>query len=246
LLAPLFLRIGWLRALVGAAALAGLNGLYFLWRPGEWSLFYEKNASFLTDANRGFAYPWAGDHGGLALLHNTLVTLDIPMRSAYTVALTAFVIGLSLCATLLAKRVDALALFGIWVAAFFLFFGFVWEFHYVMMLPVLVLLVALRPAARPWAVAAFILLAVPTPYWLLNNVWNEGPIPEGWQLLGVQQLWPSWGIIVYHAQKPAATGMLWIYLIITQLRGGLDIAWVSALLKHKTNPPAGHAESISA
>ena len=230
--------------MAGAAVLAVVNGLYFVWRPDDWTLFREKNASFLTDVNRGFAHPWPGDHGGLALLENSLKTFDITMRLSYTLTFAVLVIGLSLCATLLANQGDPLAQFGILIAAFFLFFGFVWEFHYVMMLPVLALLVALRPAARPWALAAFVLLALPTPYWLLNNIWNEGPIPEGFSLLGVQKLWPSWGIIVYHAQKPLIVLVLWAYLISTQLRGGFSLAWLSALLKRGINPVGSCAESV--
>jgi hypothetical protein len=244
LLAPLFLRLGWMYSLAGAVVLAVVNGLYFVWRPDDWTLFREKNAGFLTDANRGFAHPWPGDHGGLALLENTLRTFDFTMRSSYTLTLAVLVIGLSVCATLLSKKADPLAAFGILIGVFFLFFGFVWEFHYVMLLPPLTLLVALRPAARPWAVAAFVLLAAPTPYWLLNNVWNEGPIPQGFELLGVQNSWPAWGIIVYHAQKPAATLLLWIYLVATQLHGGFSFAWVSALLNRSTYPAGGNPESI--
>ena len=229
LLAPLFFRLGWFRALVGTTLLLGLNAFYFLWRPGDWHLFYDKNASFLTDANRGFAHPWAGDHGGLALLRETLTALDIRITSTITLALVVFVIGVSLSATVLAKKADPLAIFGIWVAAFFLFFGFVWEFHYVMLLPVLAMLIALRPVTRPWAATAFLLLALPTPYWLLNNVWNVGPIPQGFDLLGVQRSWPTWGVLIYHIQKPGAAFLLWGFLIASQLSTGVSVSWLRSL-----------------
>lgn len=164
LLAPLLVRIGWWRSLIGGAVLVGLNVPYFLWRPGDLEVFFRKN--FTTFLNEDYLPYSPGDHGALGLLQNSVRALDSPttnVPAAATVALMIAVVGCFLGSTFLARKADPLALFAIWVSAFFLAYGVVWEFHYVMLLPALVLLVAFRPAARAWALVVFALLAVPTP-----------------------------------------------------------------------------------
>jgi hypothetical protein len=232
LLAPLFLRLGWWRALLAGLALAALNAPYFLWRPDDFTFFRQRNAGFLTEAKVELAHQWANDHGALALVREAarIVEFDGPeQRAAYTIALAA-VVGPALFVTFFSRAADPLALFAIWVSAFFLFYRPVWEFHYVMLLPALALLVALRPRVRPWALATFALLAIPTPYWLLNHVLNTGPVPEGgFDLLGVQRAWPSWGVLLYHAVKPVPVAALWIYLVASSVRQGVTVPWLARL-----------------
>jgi hypothetical protein len=230
-LAPLFLRLGWWRALIGGTALAGLNFLYFIWHPHDIDIFYRLNVSgvFSGSGERLFLFS-PGSHGALALLRNSVLALDstaTDVPPAYSVGLALVVVGYSLEATFFARKPDPLALFAIWVSAFFLFYG-VWEFHYVMLLPVLVLLVVFRPSARPWALAVFVLVALPTPYWLLNNAWNTGPVPGGFYVLSVQDVWPVWGVILYHAVKPVPVVVLWTYLAVSLFRQGIvDLRWPS-------------------
>ena len=231
LLAPLLLRLGWWRSLAGGAVAIALNSMYFIWRPEDFAVFYERNfGTFLNESGERFLRFDPGSHGVLSLFRNSFLALDTTatdLPPAFAIALAIGVIGYSLEVTFFARRTDPLLVFSIWVCAFFLFYQ-VWEFHYVMLLPVLVLLVAFRPAARPWALAAFVLLAIPTPYWLLNNVWNTGPVPGGFFVLSVQDVWPAWGVILYHAVKPVPVVVLWTYLAVSLFRQGIvDLRWPS-------------------
>lgn len=225
LLLPLFVRLRWTRSLVGAAALVGLNIPYFVLRPSDLEAFYKLNSRFFLDqtGHRVFLYG-PGEQGAVALIRNALMAGDPNskgMPSGYAVALAAAVVGLSLAATFLVRKGDPLTLFAIWLSVYFLTYQ-VWEDHYVMYLPVLVLLVGLRPAHRWWALAVFALVALPTPYWLLDHVWNTGPVPDN-ILISHQEVWPPWGVVLHHAAKPLPVLALWGYLVVWQLKGGIGV-----------------------
>jgi hypothetical protein len=230
-LAPLFVRLRWWRSLVVATIAGGLAMGYFLWRPGDFHDFWEGNVSnVFRDTHVRFVHYHPGDLGGVALLRNSILAFDKSATGVPAILpalLVATVVLLSLAATFFARRIDPLAMFAIWVCVFFLSYD-AWEHHYVMLLPVLALLVALRPAARPWALAVFALLAVPTPYWLLDHVWNTAPLPPADALVSHQDVWPAWGVVLDHASKVVPTLVLWGYLVVGQLRSGMAMpAWQS-------------------
>jgi hypothetical protein len=220
LLLPLFVRLRWTRSLVGAAALVALNIPYFVLRPGDLEAFYKLNFRLSQTGFRPLLY-YPGEQGLVALVRNALMAGDPNsqgMPGRYVVAVAIVVVGLSLLATFLFPKGDPLALFAIWLSVYFLIYA-VEEHHYVMYLPVLVLLVGLRPAHRWWALAAFALIALPAPYWLLNHVWNTGPVPMN-VLPVYQDAWPRWGVILHHAMKPVPVLALWAYLVVSQLKSG--------------------------
>jgi hypothetical protein len=224
LLLPLFVRLRWTCSLLGAAALVGLNMFYFVLRPSDIKVFYDLNLRVTQMGPRHFLYQ-PGEQGLVALIRNTLMSGDPNshgMPGRYVVALAIAVVGLSLIATFLFSNGDPLALFAIWLSAYFLIFHKVWEHQYLMYLPVLVLLVALRPAHRWWALAAFVLIALPTPYWLLNHVWNTGPVPMTVPP-AYQEVWPQWGVILHHAMKPVPVLALWGYLVVSELMSGAGV-----------------------
>ena len=230
-LAPLFLRLGWWRSLVGGALLLSLNVPYFIARPDDLELFYRANfPGLLSGAEQQFAAFQPGDLGAVAFIRNSLLTLE-PASTGVPVALllATGVVGCSLAATFLARKFDALALFAIWISAFFLFYDDVWEHHYVMLLPVLVLLVAFRPSVRPWALLVFVFVALPTPYLLLTQVWGTRLVPDPAFYTASQEAWPAWGVVLHHAAKPVPVFALWAYLTASQLREGLDLQWLSTL-----------------
>jgi hypothetical protein len=123
----------------------------------------------------------------------------------------AVIIGVSLAATFLGRRVVLVELFALWMCVFFLAYT-AWEHHYVMLLPALVLLVALRPRARPLALAVFVLVALPAPY-LLVNAATDSSLPPPGSLVTVQEQWPAWGVIAQHSMKPLPVLVLWSYLV---------------------------------
>lgn len=230
-LSPQFLRLRWHWSLGAAVVLVGLNLVYFAFRPEDFEWFYKSNiSSVLEDPGSRIAAYNPGDLGAVAFLRNTFLTTDAEATNSpvvYQGTFAAVVLALSLAATFLARTHDGLGVFAIWISAFFLTYA-IWEHHYVMYLPVLALLVALRPAARPWALFAFVLVALPTPYWLLENIWNTGPLPR--TLISHQDVWPAWGVILYHASKPLPVLVLWAYLVASELRTGLH-PWVARLVR---------------
>ncbi len=229
LLGPLFVRMGWGRVLIAGVVLILINLPCFLWRPDDWHTFYAINFDSIFSATDRFLAFIPGDLGGPAVVRNAFFLIDTDARQvpgAYTVALAALIVLPSLAATLLARKVDPLALFGILGSVYFLIWT-VWEHHYMMYLPVLVLLVMFRPRFRWVALAVFTLVALPTPYWMLNHVWNTQPLAEDNPLFMLQSAWPAWGVMLYHAIKPVPIMMLWGYLVYDQLRGGVDLAWVN-------------------
>lgn len=245
-LAPLLVRVSWWRTLAVASIALGVSCLYFAARPGDFDYFLwlnfdrslgETGIQFLDldpEEREGFFYVerdlryfqyHPSEHGAVGLLTNALLTRDAEagtVPGAYTGALVGVVIGCSLMATFLARRNDPLALFALWSSVFFLIYV-VWEHHYVMLLPALTLLVALRPAFRPWALATFLFVALPTPYWLLNHVWNTGPPPVAGALLSPQETWPAWGVIWHHAMKSAPVFGFWAFLATAALRSGVRV-----------------------
>ncbi|MEX0786228.1 MAG: glycosyltransferase family 87 protein [Dehalococcoidia bacterium] len=233
-LAPVFLRLGWWRALLGGCALLAANGAYFLWRPGDLRTFLDDNflASFRKPPIRFNEY-WPAQHGLTDLIENTYLAVDMTARQtpeAYSLIAVAVIVAVSLAVTFLARRQDLLALFAIWSSAFFLAYNDVWEFHYVMLLPALVLLVTHRPAFRPLVLAVFVPLALPAPHWLLTHVLNDQPLPVGPFLIDrLQTLWPAWGVVLYHAWKPIPTLVLWATLVASQSRGGFGLEWFASL-----------------
>jgi hypothetical protein len=231
LLGPVFVRLGWWRSIAGTAALAALNAPYFLFRRGEFEFFYTSNFKMLVDSGgRFFAYN-AELEGLPALARNTVLALDKSasgVPSAVPLTIIAIIISIGLVATFVPRVNDALIAFALWLCAYFLIYE-PWEHHYVLFLPAATLLVALRPEMRIWTLAAFVLVAIPTPYWLMNNVWNTGPVPEYGSLTTIQDAWPDWGVVLYHAAKPVPVLAIWCYLVARQLRAGLDPSWALSM-----------------
>lgn len=44
-------------------------------------------------------------------------------------------------------------------------------------------------------------------------------------------MWPAWGVVLYHAAKPAPVALLWAYLVVVQLRQGVSLHWLRTLGK---------------
>jgi hypothetical protein len=242
---PVFLRLRWWPTLWVAIAAVAINLAYFALIPGTFERFLDQNLGILLSEPpyRHLQY-WPGYQGATALIENTFLAGDLAATSSpagLTTMFVAPVLALSLLATLATKRADALVLFCIWVAAFFLTYSTVWEFHYVMLQGPLILLAVLRPRLRLFAAAIYVLLAIPTPYWPLTELWANGS-PEfvgGLDLM--QDTWPTWGVLWFHAAKAVPVFALWVFLVLNQLRGGLTFVWTSPSLDPRPAQQAGIA-----
>ena len=235
LLLPVLVRFGWWKPIAIAGALLALNIPYYLarWRDFEYFLWinvgqgfdlgfldYELRLGemrFFVDVDHRLFTFSSGELGLTALLRNSFLAIDSAATSlpgGVSPALIGIIVAVGLAATFMSKRPDKLALFGLWILTFFLVYG-AWEHHYVMLLPVLALLVALRPASRPLALVVFTMIALPSPYWLINAV-SDATLPAG-GLLSIQESWPVWGVIVHHMAKPLPVVALWAHLVYTQV-----------------------------
>lgn len=235
LVAPALLRQGWWRAVVvGGLALALASGPYFLWQRDDGPEFVRVNFTGAYSARtwRVQQY-WPAQHGLTDFVENTDLAIDqdaVSSPASYNIAITMVVLATCAAVTLFARRSDPLVLFAIWDASFFLFYKDVWEFHYLMFLPPLVLMVTSRPALRPAALALFIALAIPSPYWPLNHVFNTQQIPPPDFFDPIQSAWPAWGVVVYHAWRPVPMLLFWVYLVVVQCRSGLGLDWLTQQL----------------
>jgi len=80
------------------------------------------------------------------------------------------VILLSLGLTFLPKKVRFVDGLSLWMCTYFLAYIRVWEHHYVMIVPILVLL--LYSTKSKFVLAMFVLLALPTPFFLFGGTWS--------------------------------------------------------------------------
>jgi hypothetical protein len=93
----------------------------------------------------------------------------------------------------------------IWVTAFFLTYKSIWEYHYVMMLPV-VTAVYLATGSR-FVLAMGILLALPTLYAatpILTGVPAQAKIHE----------WPGWYHVIHYSVKVLPTVGLFVWALL--------------------------------
>lgn len=228
LFAPLMARLGRWRALAGLAALVALTSLpYFLLVPGSAAAFMrnlQSDPPWFQLGNLGFRQlvfdaMWsAGD----------VLGVEIPAAS-YAAAQTAVVVvflALPLALTVLDPRPDVVRHLALWMSTYFLIYHHVWEHHYVMLLPVLVVL-AMR-AEGPWIWAIYALLALPTPYYLID--------PQGQAAVLDAMRWtpirPLWQDLAYHASKALPTLALYVLLawrvarpVVARWREGQFYLW---------------------
>ena len=239
LLLPLLIRVGWWRAIAGGAVLVALNAAYFAGRLRDLQYFLWINLSqvlnggyglldfqlrpgemrFFEDPDQRLFQFSSGEHGLLALVRNSYLAFDSTatnLPGPFSLVLVAAVVGVGLGVTFFSRRLDVLALFGVWICTFFLVYT-AWEHHYVMLLPALVLLVAFRPASRWIALVTFAFVAMPSPYWLVNAV-SGASLPPAGSLVSIQESWPAWGVVLHHAAKPLPVLALWAHLAYAQVR----------------------------
>ena len=216
---PIALLRGRWKGLVAALALlAASSGLYFARFPHDWAVFVSANA----DAKPTWH---AGNQGLMALLYAAAGERLTPYLQLRTGALV--LVGLALLwltvralrsvrrapgggAVAVARRErDLLLLYAGASAAYCLAYKDVWEHHYVLLLPPLVLLALRRESPWLWA-PPFVVSALPGLFFLYDLPglgYNEDP----------QAYWHPAVSLLHHAWKPLAP--LW-------LLGGLTLAGI--------------------
>lgn len=125
---------------------------------------------------------------------------DLAASNVPVVTVSAVILATSLYLTVKQRMIDPLGSIALWTLTFFLVFKDIWEYHYVMLIP---LLVAFYLETRSKLVALlFLLLAVPTPFFLYDVATSEDP----------QSLWSSPLSIAHHAFKSVPTLIFYLWV----------------------------------
>ncbi len=207
LLLPLMIRLKRWRTLVLLAILVTLTSApYFALFPGSFAAFWR---------NFDSAPPWfqLGNLGFRQLVFDAMWavadTFHVALsQAAYihvqTIVMLVFVSwpGLLL---LLDRRPDLVTHAGLWMTSYFLIYHHVWEHHYVMLLPVLVTLMMQRRSRWLWAF--YVLLALPTPFYLIDPHGRASFVPE----MRWTPLRPLWQDLVYHSSKAVPTLLFYFW-----------------------------------
>ena len=199
------------RLLVGLGLVAATSGLLFALRPEELRGYLAVNSgAFLAQVHPGTmgmqalvrsitdpALPawWRGQRVVLG-------PLDLMYGNLPCAMVVATVLVIALWVTLRLRREELFRGLALWVAAFFLVYRQVWEYHYLMLLPVVVCVYL--ASGKRWTMVAWGLMALPTPYALL----------AGWGIAAESS--PVWAL--YHAMKPAAALLTFGFLVAQPVR----------------------------
>lgn len=202
---PIFVRTRRYRPVVLAALLLIASTVpYFLLRPADTGQFGHDNFSLSL-------YPYPGNFGAVALLmvikdrfapeaSAPLFHLGPVMVSTTRLAVLAVMGAPTLAAlwiTFRRRPFDFLESLALWTMVYFFVFREVWEYHYVLLLPVLVLLYAKVRARVLWWIYG--LLAAPTLF-VLYDV--PGPSPEA--------SWSTLEHVANHSFK--VVPLVWLFL----------------------------------
>lgn len=230
LIAPALLKAGRWRLVVVAAVVVGAISLpYFLAAPGSFEI-YARN---VTDGLEAGSLP--GNLGLPALVATSLLRfggswpsgqvdlLDLAPALTDTIRLPltilSMVVGLStLVLTIRTDRRYVPELILAWTLVHFLVYKHVWEHHYVMAIPVFVLLYRRLGSgsdrirvASPLFWTAFWFMALPTPFVLIDVASAPvDPLSE----------WTTPAALAFHAGKPLAALALYLALFTALWRSG--------------------------
>ena len=210
---PVFVRMKRYRApLIAAALLLVTTVPYYLFRSAGTDAFRRDNFDLTL-------YPYPGNMGALALLM-VLKARFFPQASeamAYVgpikVTVTRFLVLatmavptlVSLAITFRRKPFDLLESVGLWTMTYFFVFREVWEYHYVLLLPLFVLYYARTRARVLWVIYA--LAALPTAF-VLYDVPGQGP----------EFSWTAFEHVVNHAFKVVPLVWLFVWTAIGRVR----------------------------
>lgn len=202
ILAPVWLRLGRWRTVAAMAGLVAVTTLpYFLVFPAHAGDLLANNFG-----NRVAGHE-LGNLGFRQLVFEALAVAGAgpAAQQAAQWAVVAAVGGLSLALTWRRPRAPVAALVSLWLAAFFLASPQVWEHHYVMLLPALVVAYRARPS---WGLAVvWLLLALPTPFGFIGLQ----PVIAANHDLRAFALEPAWQPLAQHAAKALPTLALFWY-----------------------------------
>ena len=218
---PVFVRLRRFRAPLVAGALLAVTTVpyYVLSSPGV--------GAFAHDNFNLSLYPYPGNLGALALVMvlkarlfpqaSEALAYIGPLKVTLTRALVLATMALptlaALWVTFRRKPFDVLESLGLWTMVYFFVFREVWEYHYVLLLPFLVLYYARTRARTLWFIYA--LAAMPTAF-VLYDVAGENP----------EVSWSALQHILNHAFKVVPLVWLFIWTALGRSRAPAGRVWL--------------------
>ncbi len=178
-----------------------LSAPYFFYVPGSFSEF----ASYF---HHKFIAAGPNSQGFTALIVSLWQNTDLPPDVLPNVlSLWKYVIiGTAIATTFIPKRINVLRALPMWICVYFLTYQFVWEHHYIMMLPAYTMLVASSRRAR-WLIPALFHMS-PTPYFLFNNPMRSMP----------QETWSAFQDLIYYGFRTIPVLIVFLLLIWSEYR----------------------------
>ena len=205
--APVLARLGrWRTLVLGGLVTAAVTLPYFAIFPAHWRDFLANNFGNSVAGHE------LGNLGFRELVYEALAVAGAGPDVQRVVQLV--LVGLLVLPALVltfwprAGRPSKPALLSLWLVAFFLASPQVWEHHYVMLLPALVVAYRQRPN---WLLAGiWLCLALPTPFGLTAL---QPAIAANHDLRGFM-LTPAWQLLLQHASKAVPTALLFAYFAV--------------------------------
>ena len=190
-LPALLIKKRWKIVAVSAALILLTTVPYVLWNHDAWdAIRYNFEPSILA----GFT---KGNHGLLAFVMKLLPKIA---PKTLVLAVPLVVVAVALIVNLIGRGAHMADMIALWMAAYFLAYKHVWEHHYVMLVPVIVIL-AVRYRSK-FLLLPGALTALPTIYYY-----------------PVQASWSDVGLLIYHGQKPLAAMLVFVFAAIKVLQG---------------------------
>lgn len=143
---------------------------------------------------------------------------DIAYTSLPTVALLLAILLCTIFLTLRRKRIDPLASITLWTLTFFLLFKDIWEYHYVMLIPLFVGFY-LKTRSK-YLLVLFVLLAIPTPFFIFDVPGSNDP----------QALWTTPQSLLQHSIKAIPTFLFYLWVVKREIR---EMAGLKALFSFR-------------
>jgi len=212
LYAPLLARQGrWRLLALAALTVVATSAPYFATQPGSLE-------AFLGNLSSGGPAPNLGNLGVRQFLYSLASALAPGLSPGAHLwlqrAWVLVVVGADLGLTLHDRHPSTLLHLCLWSGSYFLIYHHVWEHHYLLALPVLVMLY--RRNGSPVVLGLWALLAVWTPYILID--------PQGVAAIHAPMRWtplqPPIVDLLYHGSKAVPALVLWGYLVVAILRRG--------------------------
>jgi len=210
-----FLRIGKRKlAAAGILAVALTSIPYFILRPEDMKWFLHLNFQPLPPTLTGGCFGFIGflrdimqrlfPHGITTRIN--IGPIDIAPANIPLAVFAVAVISTAIFLTFRRVKIDILNNIALWTLAFFLIFKDIWEYHYVMLLPIFIAYY-MKTGSR-FILFLFVLVAMPTPFVLYDIPGVDDP----------QAYWSAPLSLLHHSFKSIPTMAFFVWVVLKELK----------------------------